>query len=193
MNEKTGSLLPASRPAAPPRNATRRLSVGGLPLGGGAEVLVQSMLNTSTEDVAASLAQIDELVAVGCELIRVAIPHARALDGFERICEASPLPVVADVHFDFRLAVEAARRGAAKLRINPGNIGDMDMVDAIIDAAGQAAIPVRIGVNAGSLSETFRQRDDLSLPQKLAASAVEYVEHFESQGFDAIVLSAKAH
>jgi len=131
------------------------------------------------------------LEAEGCEIVRVAIPRADALDGFERICADSPLPVVADIHFDHRLAIEATRRGAAKLRINPGNIGDLARVDAVIDAAGAAGIPIRIGVNAGSLAREYRDLD-MPLAEKLAASAVSFCEHFASRGFSDIVVSAKA-
>lgn len=149
------------------------------------------MTNTDTADPEATLAQIGRLAEAGCEIVRVAIPRADALSGFERVCAASPLPVVADIHFDHRLAVEATKRGAAKLRINPGNIGDMSRVDAVIDAAGEAGIPIRIGVNAGSLAEQYHDLD-WSLAEKLAASAVSFCEHFESRGFDNIVVSAKA-
>ncbi|HBT96062.1 MAG TPA: 4-hydroxy-3-methylbut-2-en-1-yl diphosphate synthase, partial [Coriobacteriia bacterium] len=130
---------------------TRKIQVGGIAIGGGAPVVVQSMLSTPTEDVQTSLAQIAALEAAGCELIRVAIPSKAALEGFARICEASTLPVIADIHFDHNLAIEAVRLGAAKLRINPGNIGSYDKVDAVIEAAGAARVPIRIGVNAGSL------------------------------------------
>ena len=173
------------------RHETRPVRVGTAVIGGGAPVAVQSMTNTDTRDALATLAQIERLTAAGCELVRVAIPHADALDGFERICEASPLPVVADIHFDHRLAVEAARRGAAKLRINPGNIGATERVDAVIDAAGEAGIPIRIGVNAGSLADEYRDRD-WPLPEKLAASAITFAGHFASRGFEDIVISAKA-
>ncbi len=152
---------------------------------------VQSMTNTDTADSVGTLAQIRALEAAGCEIVRVAIPRADALDGFERICAESPLPVVADIHFDHRLAIEATRRGAAKLRINPGNIGDMARVDAVVDAAGAAGIPIRIGVNAGSLAREYRDLD-IPLAGKLAASAVSFCEHFESRGFADIVVSAKA-
>jgi (E)-4-hydroxy-3-methylbut-2-enyl-diphosphate synthase len=151
------------------------------------------MLTTSTEDTEACLAQIATLQAAGCELIRIAIPSSAALPSFGRICEQSPLPVIADIHFDFRLATEAVRLGAAKLRINPGNIGDWDMVDAIIEAAGAADIPIRIGVNAGSLAPEFAEREDLTLPEKLVDSASLFVDHFEERNFSNIVLSAKAH
>jgi (E)-4-hydroxy-3-methylbut-2-enyl-diphosphate synthase len=149
------------------------------------------MTNTDTKDASATLAQIDRLAEAGCEIVRVAIPRADALDGFARICASSPLPVVADIHFDHRLAIEATRLGAAKLRINPGNIGDMSRVDAVIEAAGEAGIPIRIGVNAGSLAEEFAERD-WPLAKKLAASAVAFCEHFEGRGFTDIVVSAKA-
>lgn len=173
------------------RKATRQVTVGNVPIGGGAPIAIQSMTNTDTRDAAATLAQIGRLVDAGCEIVRVAIPHADALDGFTRICAESPIPVVADIHFDHRLAIEAAGRGAAKLRVNPGNIGDMGRVDAVIDAAGEAGIPIRIGVNAGSLAAEFRDVE-LPLAEKLAASARSFCEHFESRGFTDIVVSAKA-
>ncbi len=160
-------------------------------VGGGAPIAVQSMTNTDTRDPAATLAQIARLAAEGCEIVRVAIPHADALEGFGRVCAESPLPVVADIHFDHRLAIEATRLGAAKLRINPGNIGDMARVDAVIDAAGEAGIPIRIGVNAGSLAAEYHDRD-WPLAEKLAASAAVFCEHFEGRGFTDIVVSAKA-
>jgi len=173
------------------RRHSSQVNVGAVALGGDAPVRVQSMTNTDTADPAATLAQIRALEAEGCEIVRVAIPRADALDGFERICADSPLPVVADIHFDHRLAIEATRRGAAKLRINPGNIGDLARVDAVIDAAGAAGIPIRIGVNAGSLAREYRDLD-MPLAEKLAASAVSFCEHFASRGFSDIVVSAKA-
>ncbi len=173
------------------RRSSTQVDVGGVTLGGDAPVRVQSMTNTDTKDPAATLAQIGGLADAGCELIRVAIPRADALDGFARICEQSPMPVIADIHFDHRLAIEATRLGAAKLRINPGNIGDTSRVDAVIDAAGEAGIPIRIGVNAGSLAAEYHDLD-WPLPEKLAASAVAFCEHFESRGFTDIVVSAKA-
>lgn len=173
---------------------TRQVMVGAVPLGGGAPVVVQSMLNAPAKDVAANLAQIEALAQAGCEVVRMAVPHRDCLDVFAAVCAESPLPVVADVHFDAQIAIEAARRGAAKLRINPGNIGGLAKTDAVIDAAGEAGIPIRIGVNAGSLDGTLAARDDLTLPQKLAASAADYVRYFEDErGFRDIVVSAKAH
>ena len=176
-----------------PRELTRRVMVGNVAVGGGAPVSVQSMCTTKTADAAATLAQIRRLADAGCEIIRVAIPNAESLDGFERICAESPLPVIADIHFDYRLALGAAARGAAALRVNPGNIGSWDRVDAVIDACGEAGIPIRIGVNAGSLDEKVAARQDLTLPEKLVASAEGFVEHFRDRGFLDVVLSAKAH
>jgi len=173
------------------RRDTRPVMVGAVPVGGGAPISVQSMTTTDTRDPSATLAQIAELADAGCEIVRVAIPSADALPGFAEVCAASSLPVVADIHFDHRLAIEATRLGAAKLRINPGNIGDIARVDAIIDAAGEAQIPIRIGVNAGSLDTAFRD-NEWPLAEKLAASAISFCEHFESRGFDRIVVSAKA-
>ncbi|MDZ4179059.1 MAG: flavodoxin-dependent (E)-4-hydroxy-3-methylbut-2-enyl-diphosphate synthase [Coriobacteriia bacterium] len=173
------------------RRETRPVMVGAVGVGGGAPVAVQSMTNTDTADAAATLRQIARLAEAGCEVVRVAVPRAGVLGAFGEICAASPLPVVADINFDHDLAIQAARLGAAKLRINPGNIGSLAHVDAIIDAAGAAGIPIRIGVNAGSLSAEYHDRD-WPLAEKLVASAVAFAEHFESRGFGDIVLSAKA-
>lgn len=175
------------------RERTRRVMVGSVPLGGGSPVVVQSMTCTPTVDSDATLAQVNALVDAGCDLVRVTVPSREALGPFERICRESPVPIVADIHFDYRLAIGAVRAGAAKLRINPGNIGDWERVDAVIDAAGEAGAAIRIGVNAGSLDKRIAERDDLTQPEKLVASSLEFVEHFEKRGFDDIVLSAKAH
>lgn len=176
-----------------PRNLTHKVYVGDVCVGGGSPVSVQSMCTTKTEDAVSTLAQIHELMEVGCEIIRVAIPSASVLAGFEEICAKSPLPVVADIHFDYRLALEAAKRGAAALRINPGNIGSWEKVDSVIDAAKKAHIPIRIGVNAGSIDKALDTRNDLTLSEKLIASAKGYLEHFYARDFEDVVLSAKAH
>lgn len=175
------------------RERTRRVMVGSVPLGGGSPVVVQSMTCTPTVDADATLAQVNALVDAGCDLVRVTVPSREALGPFECICHESPVPIVADIHFDYRLAIGAVRAGAAKLRINPGNIGDWERVDAVIDAAGEAGAAIRIGVNAGSLDKRIAERGDLTQPEKLVASSLEFVEHFEKRGFDDIVLSAKAH
>ncbi|MEE0845534.1 MAG: flavodoxin-dependent (E)-4-hydroxy-3-methylbut-2-enyl-diphosphate synthase [Eggerthellaceae bacterium] len=178
---------------APPNRLTRQVMVGSVAVGGGAPVAVQSMLNAPADDAQANLAQIRALADAGCEIVRMAIPRRDCLDTFEQVCAQSPLPVVADIHFDAHTAIEAARRGAAKLRINPGNIGGWEKTDAVLDAAGEAGIPIRIGVNAGSLDEAIAARADLDLPHKLALSATEYVRHCEERGFTDLVVSAKAH
>ena len=176
-----------------PREKTRRLSIGGVSLGGGAPVRVQSMTCTPTSDAEATLAQVQALVDAGCDLVRVTLPSREAIPSFTRVCAESPVPIIADIHFDYRLALAAIDAGAAKLRINPGNIGDWSRVDAVIDAAGSAGAVIRIGVNAGSLEQEVAERDNLTLPEKLVASSVRFVKHFEERGFTDIVLSAKAH
>ena len=184
-----------------PRNATRRVHVGKVAVGGGAPVSVQSMTNIPMIDgpngpwldVEGNLAQIERLAKVGCEIVRVAIPNRASIARFGQVAEASPLPVVADVHFDYQIAVGACHEHAAGLRINPGNIGAMNKVDAVIEAAGEAGIPIRIGVNAGSLEDALAARSDLTQAEKLALSAEGFVEHFRERDFDDIVVSAKAH
>ena len=176
-----------------PNEHTRQVRVGSVPMGGGAPVVVQSMLNMPPDDVEANLRQIEALAEAGCEIVRMAIPNRASLGTFEAVCARSPLPVVADVHFDPVIAIEAARRGAAKLRINPGNVGGLEATEPILDAAGEAGIPIRIGVNAGSLDQELAARADLSLPEKLAASAAQYASFCEEYGFCDLVISAKAH
>lgn len=175
------------------RDLTRPVMVGDVQIGGGAPVVVQSMTCTPTTDAASTLAQVRALAEAGCDIVRVSVPTKEALGPFGAICRESPVPIVADIHFDYRLAIGAVQAGAAKLRINPGNIGDWDRVDAVIDAAGEAGAAIRIGVNAGSLDRTIAERDDLTQPEKLVASSLEFIEHFEKRGFADIVLSAKAH
>ncbi len=191
-----GSPLPA-------RARTRQVDVGGVKVGGGAPVAVQSMTSvpmcagTGGEgpvlDVDGNLAQIEALACAGCEIVRVAVPNLASVAPFGRLAAQSPLPVVADVHFDYRIACGVAACGAAGLRINPGNIGAPEKVDACIEAAGEAGIPVRIGVNAGSLEDALASRDDMDLAHKLAKSAADQVAYFRARGFHDLVVSAKAH
>ena len=176
-----------------PNSETRQVMVGNVAMGGGAPVVVQSMLNAPAKDVQANLAQIYALATAGCEVVRMAVPHLDCLDAFQQVCEKSPLPVVADIHFSKDIAVQAAQRGAAKLRINPGNIGGLEATDEVIEAARAAGIPIRIGVNAGSLDAQLKERTDLTLPEKLAKSAADYVAYFEERGFTDVVVSTKAH
>lgn len=180
-------------PTSLPRELTRPVMVGSVQIGGGAPVVVQSMTCTPTSDTEATLNQIRALADGGCDVVRVTLPNRAAIDSFKAICDASPVPIIADIHFDYRLAIAAVKAGAAKLRINPGNIGSWEKVDAVIDAAGAAGAAIRIGVNAGSLEEDLASRDDLTQPEKLVASSLRFVEHFEARGFKDIVLSAKAH
>lgn len=176
-----------------PRELTHQVMVGSVAVGGGAPVSVQSMTNTPTTDCAQTLAQIARLVDAGCEIVRVTVPTKDSVESFARICDASPIPVIADIHFEHELAIAAIRNGAAAVRINPGNIGSFEKVDAVIDAAAEQGVPIRIGVNAGSLDKRVDARDGLTQPEKLVASSISFVEHFESRGFEDIVLSAKAH
>jgi (E)-4-hydroxy-3-methylbut-2-enyl-diphosphate synthase len=182
------------------REATHQVCVGGVLIGGGAPISVQSMTNLpmvpgkkgSVLDEVGTGLQIAKLAAAGCEIVRVAVPNEESVAHFARVAEQSPLPVVADIHFDYALAVAVAKNGADKLRINPGNIGSLDKVDAVIDAAGEAKIPIRIGVNAGSLDEKWCEKRGAPLAERLAGSAIEYVAHFKERGFADIVVSAKA-
>lgn len=176
-----------------PNAKTHQVMVGNVALGGGAPCVVQSMLNLPLADVEGNLQQIARLQEAGCELVRIAIPRKADLDYFERICAQSPLPVIADIHFSAELAIEAARRGAAKLRINPGNIGGLEATVPVLEAAKAAGIPIRIGVNAGSLDSALAERSDLTLPEKLVESASSYVSFCHEQGFYDVVVSAKAH
>ncbi len=176
-----------------PHELTRPATVGSVTIGGGAPVAVQSMTCTDTADAASTLAQVRDLADAGCDIVRVSVPTEQALGGFKTVCAESPVPIVADIHFDHRLAIGAVKAGAAKLRINPGNIGDWARVDAVIDAAAEAGAAIRIGVNAGSLEKSIAERQDLTQPEKLVASSLKFVKHFEQRGFTNIVLSAKAH
>ena len=135
------------------RKETRQISIGGLRIGGGAPISVQSMTNTFTHDVAATVAQIERLEAVGCELVRVAVPDQAAAEAITSIKKEISIPLVADIHFDYRLAMEAMKAGADGLRINPGNIGAARKVKAVANEAKERGIPIRVGVNAGSLEK----------------------------------------
>lgn len=176
-----------------PNHHTRQVFVGDVPLGGGAPCVVQSMLNLALSDVEGNIAQIQRLADAGCEVIRIAIPSHKDLDCFEQICARSVLPVVADIHFSADIAIEAAKRGAAKLRINPGNIGGLEKTVPVIEAAREAGIPIRIGVNAGSLDDALAARSDLTLAEKLVESALGYVKFCHQHDYYDVVVSAKAH
>ena len=145
--------------------------MGGVPIGGGAPVTIQSMTNTPTQDVEATLRQIRELAAAGCEIVRVAVPDLEAARAVGKIKEGSPIPVVVDIHFDYKLALEAIAAGADKVRINPGNIGGEDRVKAVADACRQRGIPIRIGVNGGSLEKPILAKYGKICPEAMVESA----------------------
>lgn len=171
---------------------TKRIQVGGVVIGGGAPVSIQSMLNTATTDVEGSLAQLQALKDAGCEIARLAVLDQEAARGFARIAEKSPLPLVADIHFDYRLAIAAAEGGAAKIRINPGNIGGEDRVRAVVDCCKAHHIPIRIGVNGGSLDKELLAKYGHPTPEALVESAFSHIVLLEKYGFYDICVSMKS-
>ena len=171
---------------------TRQIIVGGVPIGGGAPVVIQSMLNTKTTDVEGSLAQIGALKAAGCQIARLAVPNQAAAETFAEICAESTLPLVADIHFDYKLAIAAAEGGAAKIRINPGNIGGEDRVKAVVDVCKEKKIPIRIGVNGGSLDKALLEKYGHPTAEALVESAFEHLELLEKYGFYDTCVSMKS-
>ena len=171
---------------------TRQIVVGGIPIGGGAPVVIQSMLNTKTTDVEGSLGQLRALAAAGCQIARLAVPNMEAARGFAEICKESPLPLVADIHFDYKLAIAAAEGGASKIRINPGNIGGEDRVQAVVDACKEKKIPIRIGVNGGSLDKRLLEKYGHPTAEALVESAFQHLELLEKQGFYDTCVSMKS-
>ena len=171
---------------------TRQIKVGNVPIGGGADVVIQSMLNTKTTDVEGSLAQIRSLAAAGCQVARLAVPNMEAARGFAEICKESVLPLVADIHFDYRLAIAAAEGGASKIRINPGNIGGEDRVKAVVDVCKDKHIPIRIGVNGGSLEKELLEKYGHPTAQALVESAFGHLELLEKYGFYDTCVSMKS-
>ncbi len=171
---------------------TRQIMVGGIPIGGGAPVVIQSMLNTKTTDVEGSLAQIRALASAGCQIARLAVPNMEAARDFAEICRESPLPLVADIHFDYKLAIAAAEGGASKIRINPGNIGGEDRVRAVVDVCREKNIPIRIGVNGGSLDKKLLEKYGHPTAEALVESAFEHLELLEKQGFHDTCVSMKS-
>ncbi len=171
---------------------TRQIHVGGVPIGGGAPVAIQSMLNTKTTDVQASLEQIRALAAAGCQVARLSVQNMEAARGFAEICKESPLPLVADIHFDYKLAIAAAEGGASKIRINPGNIGGEDRVKAVVDVCKDKKIPIRIGVNGGSLDKKLLEKYGHPTAEALVESAFQHLELLEKQGFYDTCVSMKS-
>ena len=171
---------------------TRQIQVGDVRIGGGAPVVIQSMLNTKTTDVAGSLTQIQALKDAGCQIARLAVPNMESARTFAEICKDSPLPLVADIHFDYKLAIAAAEGGASKIRINPGNIGGEDRVKAVVDVCKDKHIPIRIGVNGGSLDKRLLEKYGHPTAEALVESAFEHLELLEKYGFYDTCLSMKS-
>ena len=171
------------------RKSTKKINVGGIEIGGGSAVTVQSMCNTKTWDVEATVAQIKRLQAEGCEIVRLAVPDQRSAEAISAIKEQVDIPLVADIHFDYRLALICAERGIDKIRINPGNIGAEDNVKAVAEACRARNIPIRIGVNAGSLEQRLLEKYGHPCPEAMVESARGHVMLLNKFGFDDICLS----
>ena len=171
---------------------SKQIMVGNVPVGGGADVTIQSMCNTRTDDVAATVKQIRELEAAGCEIVRVAVPDLAAAHAIGAIKEQISIPLVADIHFDYKLALEAAAAGVDKIRINPGNIGAPERVKAVADACRAQKIPIRIGVNGGSLEKPILARYGGVTAQALVDSAFGHIELLHKFDFDDICVSLKS-
>ena len=171
---------------------SRELSVGKVKLGGGAPVSVQSMCNTDTRDIKKTIRQIEELYGAGCEIVRLAVPDEKAAEAFSEIRKGSPVPLVADIHFDYTLALKCAAGGADKIRINPGNIGSEDRIKAVAEECGSRGIPIRIGVNGGSLEKEILEKYNRISEEALVISALKNAELLEKFGFKDIVISIKS-
>ena len=171
---------------------TRQILVGDVPIGGGAPVVIQSMLNTKTTDVEGSLEQIRKLKTAGCQIARLAVPNMEAAKAFGEICARSELPLVADIHFDYKLAIAAAESGASKIRINPGNIGGEERVKAVVDICKEKHIPIRIGVNGGSLDKKLLEKYGHPTAEALVESAFEHIALLEKFDFFDTCVSMKS-
>ena len=175
------------------RRQTRAISIGKVKIGGGAPVSVQSMTNTKTADAAATAAQIEALVAAGCDIVRLAVPDMEAAQAIEAIRRRTDAPLVADIHFDYRLALAALERGVDALRLNPGNIGGEDRVAAVVREAKRRCVPIRIGVNAGSLDKALLAKYGRPTAEALVESAMQHVRILEKLDFYDLKISLKAH
>ncbi len=181
-----GAALGARRP-------TRRVRLGAVEIGGGAPIAIQSMTTTSTADEAATLAQVRALAEAGADVVRLAVPDAGAARALAAIVRASPVPLVADVHFDYRLALAALAAGIHGIRLNPGNIGSRDRVREVVKAARERSVPIRIGVNAGSLEKDIVERNGWPTAEGMVESAERHVRFLEDEGYREIKVSLKAH
>ena len=174
------------------RENTKKVWIGNVCIGGGSEVAIQSMTNTKTEDVDATVRQILELEQAGCQIIRCAVPNLEAAKAIEEIKKQIHIPLVADIHFDYRLAIAAIEYGADKIRINPGNIGDASRVQAVVDKAKEYGVPIRVGVNSGSLEKNLVEKYGGVTAEGLVESAMDKVHMIERMGYDNLVVSIKS-
>ena len=174
------------------RRMTKEIRIGNRKIGGGNPILIQSMCNTKTEDAAATVAQILKLEQAGCDIIRVAVPTMEAAESLKAIKRQIHIPLVADIHFDYKLAIAAIENGADKIRINPGNIGGTEKVKAVVDAAKERNIPIRIGVNSGSLEKPILQKYGKVTAEGIVESALDKVHMIEELGYDNLVISIKS-
>lgn len=175
------------------RKKTRQIHIGSVAIGGGAPISVQSMTNTKTTDTEATVQQIKALTAAGCDIVRLAVPDMAAAENLGSIIKEVKVPLVADIHFDYKLALEAIRQGISGLRLNPGNIGGEEKVRAVVQEAKAHGIPIRIGVNAGSLDKKILEKHGGVTPEGLVESALQHVRILEQQGFYDMKISLKAH
>ena len=171
---------------------TKTVQIGNRVIGGGNPILIQSMTNTKTEDVEATAAQINQLAAAGCDIIRCAVPTMEAAQALKEIKKRVEIPVVADIHFDYRLAIAAMENGADKIRINPGNIGSAERVKAVVDVAKERNIPIRVGVNSGSLEKDLVEKYHGVTAEGIVESALDKVKLIEDMGYDNLVISIKS-
>ena len=174
------------------RKMTKEIQIGNRKIGGGNPILIQSMCNTKTEDAAATVAQILKLEQAGCDIIRVAVPTKEAAEAIRQIKKQIHIPLVADIHFDYRLAIAAIENGADKIRINPGNIGTRDRVQAVVDKAKEYGIPIRVGVNSGSLEKHLIEKYGGVTAEGIVESALDKVHMIEEMGYDNLVISIKS-
>jgi len=172
-----------------PRRKSKQIQVGGVKIGGGAPIVVQSMTNTFTHDIVSTIRQIEELEEYDCEIIRVAVPDMESARAIKKIKKQISIPLIADIHFDYRLALAALESGADGLRLNPGNIGEPERIKKVVLAAKERSVPIRIGVNAGSLPKASVKK---SIPERMVTAAMEQVKLLESLDFDLIKVSLKA-
>lgn len=173
------------------RRETKQISIGNVKIGGSAPISVQSMCNTDTRNIEATVSQIKELAEKGCEIVRLAVLNKDAADAIKDIVKVSPVPLVADIHFDYRLAIQCINNGINALRLNPGNVGKRENVEKVVALAKQQKIPIRIGVNAGSLEKDLLEKD-IPLAQKMVESAMRHIQILEDADFDLIKVSLKS-